>query len=444
MIDEAGMIGNEIMHSILKHANSKNMPRVVLLGDADQLPPITAGRPFKLLLDNGLRSVRMKDVVRQKSARHRQAVVEISQGKVREFFQTINKEVHEVPKDQLENYAVNLRQKMDDPSIIVNTNRQREAINQAIKSEIMSESQTGQGHVQKIWRPVYLSMAQRTKVGSYETASHIRFTRNVGKDFKKNEIYRITKVDHNRAELILKNRDGVKAFRPARHGSGKSFTQAYQQSEITLHVGDKVKFREADKKLGLSKNDYGEISSISGNKVVVLREDKSKITLPISHRLMRHLDHAWANTIHSFQGVTVKDNITIMKADQNPLTTLEALYVAGSRHKNNLAIITDDKQKLMRVISEKLEIVNEQIVFKDPSASEKSIETKPALPETIIENLERSRTNEPSKLNERDKSQDIKNQKTTEPEKEETKTEPIQRERERVKTRQRSRGDRGR
>ena len=159
---------------------------------------------------------------------------------------------------------------------------------------------------------------------------------------------------------------------------------------------------------------------------------------------MGHLDHAWANTIHSFQGVTVKDNITIMKADQNPLTTLEALYVAGSRHKNNLAIITDDKQKLMRVISEKLEIVNEQIVFKDPSASEKSIETKPALPETIIENLERSRTNEPSKLNERDKSQDIKNQKTTEPEKEETKTEPIQRERERVKTRQRSRGDRGR
>ena len=102
VVDEAGMVGNEIMHSILNYANRKNMPRVVLMGDPSQLPPIEAGRPFKLLLDKGLRSVRMEDVVRQKSARHRKAVVEISKGKVREFFQTINKEIHEVPKDQLE------------------------------------------------------------------------------------------------------------------------------------------------------------------------------------------------------------------------------------------------------------------------------------------------------------------------------------------------------
>ena len=98
----------------------------------------------------------------------------------------------------------------------------------------------------------------------------------------------------------------------------------------------------------------------------------------------------------------------------------------------------------MRVISEKLEIANEQIVFKDPPAPEKSLEAKPAFTETIIENHERSRTNEPSKLTEHDKSQDIKNQKPAEPEKEAIKTEPIQRERERVKARGRSRGDRGR
>ena len=42
------------------------MPRVVLMGDPSQLPPIEAGRPFKLLIENGLRSVRMEDVVRQK------------------------------------------------------------------------------------------------------------------------------------------------------------------------------------------------------------------------------------------------------------------------------------------------------------------------------------------------------------------------------------------
>ena len=218
---------------------------------------------------------------------------------------------------------------MDDPSIIVNTNLQREAINKAIKSEIMSKPGEGAGHNQKIWRPVYLSKAQKTKVGSYEGASHIRFTRDVGKEFKRGEIYRITKIDHDRAELILKNNQGLKAYRPARHGSGESFTQVYQQSEITLHAGDKVKFRQTDKKLGISNNDYGRIESISNGKIIVARDDKSSISLPKGHRLLGHLDHAWASTVYSFQGITVTDNIAIMKADKNPLTTIDALYVAG-------------------------------------------------------------------------------------------------------------------
>ena len=71
---------------------------------------------------------------------------------------------------------------MNNPSIIVNTNLQREAINKVIKSEIMSKPGTGEGHIQKIWRPVHLSKAQKTKVGSYEGASHIRFTRHVGNE----------------------------------------------------------------------------------------------------------------------------------------------------------------------------------------------------------------------------------------------------------------------
>ena len=99
------------------------------------------------------------------------------------------------------------------------------------------------------------------------------------------------------------------------------------------------------------------------------------MTLPAKHRMLGHLDHAWANTAYSFQGATVKDNIVIMRADRNPLNTLASLYVGSSRHENNLAIVTDDKDRLMQIISEKLEVDSEVIKFKE-YVSDKTSETK--------------------------------------------------------------------
>ena len=55
-----------------------------------------------------------------------------------------------------------------------------------------------------------------------------------------------------------------------------------------------------------------------------------------------------------------------MKAHHNPLTTLASFYVGSSRHKDNLAIVTDDTEKLLEIISEKLEMENEIISFREP------------------------------------------------------------------------------
>jgi len=68
-----------------------------------------------------------------------------------------------------------------------------------------------------------------------------------------------------------------------------------------------------------------------------------------------------------------------MKADNNPLNTLEAFYVGSSRHKDNLAIVTDDKDQLLRIISEKLDLASERIEFKEP------LKMQVVDPQTIIE-----------------------------------------------------------
>jgi len=326
----------------------------------------------------------MNDIVRQKVSRHAKGVLELSNHKIHQAFETLKKEIHEVPYASIETYALSLRDKMDNPSIIVNTNAECKSINSAIKSEILNRDNSGPGLRQRIWSPVHMSKADKMRAGSYESASHIRFARDVGKDFRRGEIYRIANVDHSKGELSLESNGTVKPYRPARHGSGSSFTQVYNQSAITLHTGDMIKFRQSDKKLGVSNNDFGRIESLTHDGVTISFDDKKQITLPKGHRMLGHIDHAWANTTYSFQGVTVKDNIAIMKAHNNPLNTLASLYVGSSRHEQNLAIVTDNKERLLQIISEKLEIDSETIKFIEPpelQASEPRNEYTKALKE---------------------------------------------------------------
>ena len=312
----------------------------------------------------------MEDVVRQKNKRHVKGVVELSKHQVREAFQTLQKEIHEVPRGTLNAYAVNLRHEMNDPAIIVNTNAQCKALNEAIKSRLSSKATQGLGTYKSILKAFHLSKAQKKTVGSYEGASHIKFSRNVGRHFKRGETYQITKIDHERAELQLSRNGKTKRYRPARHGSGDSFTKVYTQSYVELHAGDRVKFSQADKKLGITNNDFGHVQKVTQDHITIKLDNKKQLTLPLDHPILDHIDHGWANTVYSFQGVTVTDNIAIMPAENNPLNTLESLYVGSSRHKENLAIITDDKDRLLRIISEKLDIASEKISYKEPSKEE--------------------------------------------------------------------------
>lgn len=363
VMDEAGMVGSRTMRTILNFANAKKMPRIALIGDPNQLAPIEAGRPFADLLENGLRSVHMDDIIRQKSKRHRQGVKELSRGEISEAFQTLQKEIYETAPEKLIDKALALHQSMDNPTILVSTNKDRELINQRIKTQ---KENMGAGVTLKTWHPVHLNTAEKKLVQNYETATHIKFFRDVGKTFKRGEIYKIEKLDIDKARVVLSRGNKTCHFSPARHGSGDSFTKALRGSEITLHQGDQIKFKHTDRRRGVSNNDFGTVNKITGTQVQIKLENNKTLALPHGDKLLEHIDYGWANTVHSFQGATVKNTIAIMRADHNPLTTLQSLYVGASRHEDKLAIITDSKDNLLDRISEKLEFEREKIEFKEP------------------------------------------------------------------------------
>ena len=61
---------------------------------------------------------------------------------------------------------------------------------------------------------------------------------------------------------------------------------------------------------------------------------------------LRHIDRAWASTVHAFQGRTVDTVIAAMEANHPNLTTQKTLYVEISRARDRAELVTDDKAAL--------------------------------------------------------------------------------------------------
>ena len=71
-----------------------------------------------------------------------------------------------------------------------------------------------------------------------------------------------------------------------------------------------------------------------------------------SHLQLRHLDHAWASTVHAFQGRTVDRVIAAMEARHPHLTTQKSFYVEISRARDRAELVTDDAAELRERLQE--------------------------------------------------------------------------------------------
>ena len=75
-------------------------------------------------------------------------------------------------------------------------------------------------------------------------------------------------------------------------------------------------------------------------------EEGRNIELGRNDPQLRHLDHAWASTVHAFQGRTVDNVIAAMEARHPHLTTQKSFYVEISRARDRAELVTDDAKEL--------------------------------------------------------------------------------------------------
>ena len=94
---------------------------------------------------------------------------------------------------------------------------------------------------------------------------------------------------------------------------------------------------------------------------------------------LRHIDRAWASTVHAFQGRTVDTVIAAMQANHRQLTTQKTLYVEISRARLRAELVTDDRNALR----ERLEIATGERIAALEAVRAEGGKAKDSVPESL-------------------------------------------------------------
>ena len=231
----------------------------------------------------------------------------------------------------------------------------RRLINAHIRERLVREGRIG-GPAFESRRLVSLGYtnAEKSRAVNYAPGDVVAFHRPYKRlGVEKGDELRVTGVDHEKSVVTLEKEGGETAsWKPNEIGGRAGGVEVYREDKIELRAGDRVRWTRNDKRLGLVNSNTAEVIEIRDGRVKLQLEDARKLELAQGDPQLRHLDHAWASTVHAFQGRTVDNVIAAMEANHPHLTTQKSFYVEISRARDRAELVTDDA-KAMR---ERLEI----------------------------------------------------------------------------------------
>ena len=94
--------------------------------------------------------------------------------------------------------------------------------------------------------------------------------------------------------------------------------EVYKTDTMELRAGDRIRWTRNDAGLGLVNSGTAEVAAVKDGTVSFRLEDGRTLDLARNDPQLRHLDRAWASTVHAYQGLTVDNVIAAMEANHPP------------------------------------------------------------------------------------------------------------------------------
>jgi len=354
VVDEGSLASTREVRELLRISEVLRLPRVVLVGDAKQLDAVDAGKPFAQLQAAGMKTAVMEEIMRQREPDLKAAVEATLAGDVRRAFEKLGSNVAEVKPDNLAGAAAARwlalpPEARANAGLMAPSHAIREKINAIVRERLVRDG--------VVRDPAFLTERlvsrgytnpQKSLAANYSPGDVVAFHRPYKRiGVAKGDELRVTGVDYADGVVRLEGDDGrVVRWEPGRLAARTGGVEVYRVEHMELRQGDKVRWTRNDADLGLMNSQAAEVMNVSGGRVTFRIEDGRVLDMTSADPQLRHVDRAWASTVHAFQGRTVDTVIAAMEANHPDLTNQKTLYVEISRARDKAELVTDDARAL--------------------------------------------------------------------------------------------------
>jgi len=336
IVDEAGMISGRQMEGILKVADREGT-RILFSGDTRQIQSVEASDALRVLeRESHMKSVSLTGVQRQTHALYRDAIQTLRQSP-QQGFKKLERlgAVHEVPFAERARAVSDLYREMtSNPSrrilVVAPTHEEIGRVTRAIRNDLLERGHLGQSVTMNRYVPLQWTEAQKRDPSNYREG-HVLVTHRAARGMEKHEALTVSGVGPD--VIVARNARGEeKTFNPSQT---RSFS-VHEQRPIEVAPGDRLLLTGNRREVDFRATN-GELVKVRGvdNGRIQLEDGR---TLPANYR---QFDHGYAITAHRSQGKTV-DGV-ILSADA---MKQELFYVGASRGRNEIAIVTSDREQL--------------------------------------------------------------------------------------------------
>lgn len=375
VMDEASQAGQRQFGQVIE-TTERSGARTVFLGDVRQHQSVEAGRAFERAQAHmptarlGADSIR-----RQRTAELKQRVSEILAGRHGEAVRQlpaveIRAGQDSLPADadretrraaaRLDNAAVIQKLASDYSSmspedrrrtlVLTSTNADRQAINSAIRDGLKQRGELGAGVNVKTLRKVDLTAEEAKRAESYSAGQVVE----VQSNSRRQQLARGSQwevIDARAGHLHVRDAEGRERLIDPRSAR----LQAYDVESREFSVGDRLRWTEGHRAQRADHPLEDGLRVRNGQTAIVERVSADRITLrcadgeqiQIDARAGAKLDHSYAVTSHSAQGLTVDRALIHHNTEQGAHSQRET-YVDVTRSRDGVTFYTQDLDKASR------------------------------------------------------------------------------------------------
>jgi hypothetical protein len=343
------------LHTAITENRKSNNPVILGFQGKAQLEVLYGHLAEVMLSQAGMRTARLDEIVRQKDAALKSAVELLATGQVSAALDALQQQgsVKEIPnaEERVRAIAKSYVESPQNTLIVSPDNASRRELNVAVRRELrVNGALAPEDHAFRVLvQRQDMTGAERSWASHYDINDVVRYTRGSKSIGIEAAAYAsVVAINPAANQLTVEKENGELATYDPRRLTGVS---VYQEIQREFSVGDRIQFTAPDKSLGVANRDMAAIEAIHPDSRLSVRLDNNR-QIEFDPSEHRHLDHGYAVTSHSSQGLTAERVLVHGDTSVHPdLLNSRFAYVSVSRASLDAKIYTNDTAELGQRLS---------------------------------------------------------------------------------------------